>query len=627
MANRIYELERLITYHKALYYQGRTEISDHEYDNLETELKKLDPNNHALTLVGSAQSGNDKVAHHRKMLSLDKTYDFDELKKWMGSEEVYSTLKIDGTSCSLIYERGKLSLAKTRGDGKFGENITAKVTWIESIPKMINSKSDFLEIRGEIFARESDFFKLAEEMVAIEKERPSSQRNIVAGLISRKENLELCRYLSFMPFDLEGEVSVKTEVEKNGLLKSYGFNPIDGMLHKNLTTLEDAVDEAKHFMAEGEFQIDGLVFSYNQISLHDELGETNHHPRYKMAFKFKGESKNTKIKEIVWSVSRNGILTPVANVEKIELSGAMISKVTLHNYGLVKQYNLKRDDEIEIIRSGEVIPKFLSVVKESKNIFTVPEFCPVCESKTEVRDIRLLCSNEKCPGKVKEEILNFIQKIGIDDLSSKRLDEMLRLGLVRDITDLYKITPEDFLKLDNFQDKLANKLYDSIQVSKSVDIKIFVSALGIKGGAYNKCSKVVDAGFDTIKKLKDLTLVDLLSVDSFADKSATDFLSSFKSKHGLINKLVSVGFTFSAKKKNSKISGKKICITGSLSEKRSVIEQMIRDAGGVVVSSVSKNTDILLTNDSSSGSSKAQKALELGVEIVCEEKLIKLLNQ
>lgn len=623
--SRIQKLESEIIKHKALYYQGRPEISDSEYDKLEDELKKLDPKNPTLNIVGTTTSASDKIKHDKKMLSLEKTYVLEDLVMWMGKEEILSTMKLDGISCSLIYQDGDLYLAKTRGDGTFGENITKKVMWISNVPKFITNKNK-IEIRGELFCDEESFFKLSKEMTDIGLEKPTSQRNIVAGLMGRKDNLELCRYIKFMAFDYISDEPIKTEEEKFKMLKKHEFLLPDYEIHTTKKSLEDVIDNARTFMSEGDYQIDGLVFTYNRMSLHEELGETSHHPRYKMAFKFQGESKTTTLKEISWSVSRNGILTPVGEVEPVELSGAMISRVTLHNYGMVAANNLKSGDVIEIIRSGEVIPKFLSVVTPSKEKFVIPDHCPSCDSKVEVVDIRLYCRNENCPGKNKEIILNFIQKIGIEDLSGKRLEELINAKLVKAIPDLYRLEASDLMKLDKVKDKLSNKLIESIQKTKTVDLITFLSALGITGGAFNKCEKVVRGGFDSISKIKNLSLEQLMKVESFAEKSATEFLSSLREKHGLIDELVELGFEFTVEEtRETEITGKKICITGALSEKRPVVEDKIREGGGIVVSSVSKNTDILVTNETDPSSSKYKKALELKIKIITEAELLKLL--
>ncbi|TDJ07937.1 MAG: DNA ligase (NAD(+)) LigA [Deltaproteobacteria bacterium] len=625
---RIKELEELILHHKIIYYHGKPEISDAKYDQLEDELKKLDPENKVLKVVGSTDLSKGKVKHERKMLSLEKTYEEKGLKSWMKDREVVSTFKLDGVACSLIYEKGTLTLAKTRGDGIHGENITPKILWIPNVPNKLDNQEK-LEIRGEVYCTEADFFHLSNEMVSMGLDKPTSQRNIVAGLMGRKENLELCRFLEFQAFDylVDGR-PLKTEMEKFTLLKKFGLQIAEVELHKDFSSVKAAIKRAENFMSTGEYQIDGLVFSFNDLDLHDRLGHTAHHPRYKIAFKFQGEAAITKIKDISWSISRNGYLTPVANVEPVELSGAKISRVTLHNYGMVAQHDLKTGDQIEIVRSGEVIPKFLEVKKASKNKLEIPTKCPSCNAKTVIDDIRLLCSNQDCPGRNKESILNFIQKIGIDDLSSKRLDELLGAGLVKKIPDLYRLKKEQLTKLDKVKDKLASKLINTIDESKKVDLTTFLSSLGITGGAYNKCEKVVSQGHNTIAKVKKLTVDKLMEIESFAEKSSMDFLSSLTAKFPLIDELTSLGFKFSkVAKENTSLSGKKICITGSLTEKRSIIEGRIREAGGIVVSSVSSGTDYLLTNDTNSNSSKFVKAKKLNISIVSEKKLASLLKE
>ncbi len=624
--NHIKNLEEKILKNKALYYQGRPEISDAEFDKLEDELKKIDPNNFALKIVGTTSSASDKVKHDKKMLSLEKTYKLDELINWMGKEEILSTMKLDGVSCSLVYNLGKLIQAKTRGDGTYGENILPKIMWISDIPKLITNKNK-IEIRGELFCNEENFFHLSKEMISLGLGKPTSQRNIVAGLMGRKDNLEFCRFIKFMAFDYISNEKISKEEEKFQRLRENHFLIPEIEVHTDVKTIERTIKNAQEFMSEGDFQIDGLVFTYNKLTHHEEMGETSHHPRYKMAFKFQGESKITILNSISWSVSRNGILTPVGEVEPVELSGAMIGRVTLHNYGLVLQNNLKIGDEIEIIRSGEVIPKFLSVVKSSNNDFVIPSFCPSCNEKIEIEDIRIFCRNPICPGKNKEIILNFIQKIGIEDLSGKRLDELINSKLVTSISDIYRLKTEDFMSIDKVKEKLSAKIIESIEKTKTNNLIVFLSALGISGGAFNKCEKIVRSGFDSIEKINNLSIEELMKVESFAEKSATDFINSLNEKKKLISELMELGFVLSVDlTRKTEITGKKICITGALTEKRSVIEDKIREGGGIVVSSVSKNTDVLVTNESDATSSKFKKAIELKIEIISEENLLNLLQ-
>jgi DNA ligase (NAD+) len=624
---RIRELEKLITHHKSLYYQGHAEISDEAYDALEAELKKIDPKNTVLELIGSPiDSSSEKVAHQKKMLSLEKTYLEEDLAKFLEQGKLVSVFKIDGSSCSLIYEKGRLVMAKTRGDGSQGENITRKVAYISDIPKKLTRAID-IEIRGEIFCRAHAFHAISTEMERQKLERPTSQRNIVAGLLGRKEHITFSKHLSFQAFDTIG-VKYQAESEKLKDLSSLGFEVPEWQLHSNANSIKKRIDEAKSFMTEGDYLIDGLVFILDDQKLHEELGETSHHPRYKLAFKFQGESKVTTINSITWQVSRNGRLTPVAEVEPTELSGALISRVTLHNMGVVKDFSLKSGDQIEIVRSGEVIPKFLSVKMSKPGKPSLPENCPSCEAKLLQEDIWLLCTNDECPGKRLESILHWIRQANIEDLSEKRLQEMINRDFVKDIPDLYRITVMDLLTFDKVKEKLAQKLFDNIQKTKRIDLAVFMSALGVEGVSTTKAEKIVAHGHNSLEKLMALDVVTLSSIDGFAEKSATDIVRSIQEKKKLIKELIKLEFEIIVPEviDGGVLEGKKICITGTLSAPRSEIEKQIKKNGGIVVGSVSKNTDYLLTNDTDPSSSKYKKALEIGTPVLSEAAFFKLIE-
>lgn len=635
----ITHLENEIIRHKVLYYKGDPLITDTEYDALEEELKELSPDSYVLKMVGSnAQMSLKKVAHKTKMLSLAKTYDVNDLKKWIGEYEVVATHKIDGVSCSLIYENNKLVMAKTRGNGSLGEDISVHIKWIPDIPKSIEYKElSSFEVRGELYCHQDNFQKLSEEMFELGLERPTSMRNIVAGLVGRKDSLELLRYINFFSFSLLPLTDdffndeLQTEWDKIQMLSKLGFNNPYCQLLKETSSVEKEIEYLKESIEKGKILIDGLVFTINDLKVHEELGETAHHPRYKMAFKLLGEEKETEIEEIIWSVSRNGVLTPVANVKPVVLSGAKISRVTLHNFGMVKEHQLKKGDMIRITRSGEVIPKFLSVVKSSANSFHFPKECPTCHQEVVENDIRLICTNDQCAGREKENILYFIRKMEMADLSSKRLEGFIEANLVSKIPDLFDIKREDLLNLEKIKDKLANKIIMSIQNSiQDADLVRFLTALGITGGASNKIAKIIDSGVDSLDKFLKLTIEELMKVDSFAEKSATEFIHSFQSKKELIKELKSKGLTIKkivVDSSNKKLlNGQKFCITGTLSMKRSDIEKMIKENGGQVVGSVSTKTHYLLTNDTDSSSSKFKKAQKLNIPIINEEKFLKLIK-
>lgn len=627
--SRIQQLEKLILHHKERYYTGKSEISDEKYDKLESELKRLDPQNPVLHLVGYKQIDPiSKAGHQKKMLSLDKTYEESDLEKWIGKEEVVSVFKIDGSSCSLVYEDGHLLLAKTRGDGSVGENITRKAIFIPDIPKSVKGLENF-EVRGEVYCEESQFFHLSEEMKGLGLDAPTSQRNIVAGLLGRKENIQLCRFLSFKAFDLIANEKFKKEHEKLDLLKSLGFTTPEYQIHKGTKLLSSTIKEAKDFMSAGDYLIDGLVFIYDDLKIHNELGETSHHPRYKIAFKFAGDTKITTINEIEWGVSRNGTLTPVALVAPVELSGAMIGRVTLHNFGLAKNFELKSGDKIEIIRSGEVIPKFLGVSERAPGKFIYPKRCPSCESELKIEDIWLLCENDRCPSKVKEEILNYIHKVGIEDLSDKRLEELINKGLVETIPDLYRLSEQDFLILDKVKEKLASKMFENISKTKEQTLTQFISAIGVEGVSTAKSEKIIAQGYNTIDKILELTPEKMVAIEGFAEKSSNEIVKSLKRKESLIRELLEVGIKLKTDEINSgegPLAGLKFCITGELTSPRAEFEKLIKKNGGVMVSSVSKNTSYLITNETDGSSSKFVKAKDLAIPIITENKLLKMIE-
>ncbi len=624
--DKIRELEGKIKYHKTLYYQGNPEISDLRYDKYEKELRKLDPKNKILKEIYSTKIGSKKIRHSKKMLSLDKTYELSDLEKWIKGIPVVSTYKIDGVSCSLIYINGKLDIAKTRGDGKVGEDITDKIIWVD-IPSRVEDYKDF-EVRGELFCYEKNFCKLSETMEKIGLEKPSSPRNIVSGLISRKDEKHLCGFITFKAFDLiSDEIPIKKELDKYDILKSMKFDIPEYKYHSKIESIEKLVKEGEQFLSKGEYDIDGIVFTYNSLEYHNELGETTHHPRYKIAFKYKGETAESKILNIEWNVSRNGILTPVGIINPINLSGAKISRVTLHNYGIVKQQGFRKNDMIKIIRSGEVIPKFLEVTKKSKeNAFHIPDRCPSCKKKIRIIDIRLICNNKKCVERVKKSVLNFIQKTGMKNLNEKRIDALIDANIVNNVEDIFNLTKDKLFKIDKIKEKTANNILEGIDNIRKIDFATFLSAFGIKGLGLSKCEKIVHSGYNNISKLKLLTSEKLSKIEGFASKSSEDVVQSLKLNIKIIEKLAKEEFKFTTLLSKNTLYNKNFCITGKLSVNRSDIEKIIKNNGGKIVSSVSHKTDYLLAN-SKIDSSKYKKAIELKITVINEENLMKLISK
>jgi len=628
-SDRVHWLAAEIMRHKQLYYAGKPEISDLDYDKLEDELKGMAPDHPVLRVVGAVnlESGNPKVIHDVPMLSLDKTYDTKALLKWAEGHDIVGTLKVDGTSMSLVYRNGNFSLAKTRGNGREGEDVTAKLKWVADAIPSISESRDF-EVRGELYCSESNFLKLADEMVALGLERPTSPRNIVAGILGRKVHGELARFFNFFAFDVIGLDGFKTEIQKIEWLTHRGYRMPEPKLLKSSRDIESYLTHVRELMEEDEVGCDGAVFSYNSLELHEELGATSHHPRFKLSFKWQGATARSKIVRIEWATSRLGIVTPVAVIDPVELSGATITNITLHNASHVRAYNLKPGDLIELVRSGEVIPKFLSVVASASGASQLPKICPSCHSALVADDVRVKCVNyESCPAQRAGAILNWIRAVGIDDLSDKRLQIMIDTGLVESIPDLYKLSVEKLLTLPATKEKMAQKLFDNIQETKSMPLAMFLNGLGIEGAGQTTWEKLLEF-FPSLEKILDAKVEQVVAIDGFAEKSSQQIVVGLHRSKSLIKKLLAVGVSPSIPMvtTDGPLSGRILVITGALSRPRKEVEDLIKEAGGRTGSSVSKTTSVLVTNETDSNSSKMVKAKALGIEVWSEAKLYSALG-
>lgn len=633
-ARRVATLADEILKHKDLYYKGKPEISDAAYDKLEDELLTLAPDHPVLSIVGTAVSSDmPKVKHKQPMLSLNKTYDPAELARWADGEITVGTVKVDGVSISLVYQDGKLALAKTRGNGVVGEDVTAKVRWISDAMPHVDAEGE-VEIRGEIYCTESQFLKLGAHMEQLGLDRPTSPRNIVAGLLGRKTHVELARHFNLFAFnvvELDGELGFKTETEQMTWLAKQGFR----LPYPKTLESEDEVlgylDYVRELIENDEVLIDGAVFSYDVLARQRALGNTSHHPRYKMSFKWQGETAESVVQRVHWDTSRLGIVTPVAVIEPVFLSGAEITNVTLHNAAHVQAFNLKAGDRIEIVRSGEVIPKFLQVVKAAKGEFVWPTKCPVCKAKLEFDDVRLKCPNTlACPAQQSGAVLNWIRMAEIDELSDKRLAPLMDQGLVKTAADLYRLDVEDFFKIPQTKEKMASKLHQNIKASRTLPLARFLAGLGIEGAGLTTWEKLLEE-FPTLKAIRGAAEADIVAVNGFAEKTAAQIVTGLAARADLIDDLLDAGVKptppEAVANKDGPLSGKILVITGALSKPRAEVEKAIKAAGGKTGSSVSKTTFAVVTDDPDSGSSKMKKAKELGIKTWSEQDLWKALGK
>jgi DNA ligase (NAD+) len=625
-------LAEQILAHKKLYYAGRPAISDAAYDKIEEKLKNLSPNHPVLSFVGAeVNADSEKVTHAEPMLSLQKTYEVTDLYRWAEGHEVVGTLKVDGVSMSLVFDKGKLVMAKTRGNGVVGENVTGKIRWVSDVMPEIPSLGR-IEIRGEIYCTEENFLRLTEAMLELGLDRPVSPRNIVAGQLGRKSHADLVRFFQFFAFsvvDYDSVLGLKTETDAFKVLSDWGFNLPQPKILTNAVEIDDYLQDVKKVMENDNIPIDGAVFSYNRLAVQQELGNTAHHPRFKMSFKWQGVTAESVIKELTWATSRLGIVTPVAVIEPVNLSGAQITNITLHNAAHVQAFNLKIGDRIEIVRSGEVIPKFLQVISPGEGTYQWPTLCPSCGGALVFDDVRLKCVNiSTCAAQVSGVILNWIRCAEIDDLSEKRLVPLVEKGLVKTMADLYRLKLDDFYVIPQTKEKMATKLYANIQKSRKLPLAAFLNGLGIEGAGQTTWEKLLEV-FPTLDDLFKAKASDIVEVEGFAEKTANQIVQGLIARKALIKDLLSAGVDPNVVEHhaneggNKPLAGKSLVLTGAFSLPRSEVEKAIKSAGGKTASAVSKTTFVVVTDDPTSNSSKMKKARDLGVLVWSEEDLWK----
>jgi DNA ligase (NAD+) len=646
--SRVSQLAQLLIEYRRKYYQGSPLISDEEYDRLEDELRRLDPAHSLLQEVGTTAPAriSTKASHHTPMLSLNKTYALSELLSWAAGQPLIGTLKIDGVSLSLVYEKGHLIAAKTRGNGVIGEEVSDKVQWISDCVRRLEEPESHAaerdlyagcEVRGELYCSQGQFAHLLVEMQRLGLPVASSPRNIVAGILGRKQHQELARFFNFFAFDLltlpgAAPLPFATEEEKLVFLRRSGFHLPGYARVENADEISEFLTGVQEKIAAADLGIDGAVFIINSLALQAAQGVTSHHPRYKLAFKWQGDTAETRIVALHWNTSRFGVVTPVAIVEPVTLSGATITNVSLHNAAYVKNLELRVGDRIKIVRSGEVIPKFLEKLSPGLGEVVVPTHCPSCQTPLVFDEVRVLCPNETgCPAQQIGRILNWIAAVGIDDLSEKRLGELIAAGLVARIVDLYSLRKEDLLKIPLVKEKMATKLHAAIAQSTSISLVAFLQGIGIKGIGKRGWEDLL-AVYPRLEDLQKLSAEEICTIHGFAAKSAQQIVDGLRENRATIAELLAVGVR--PREESGKVAGgtlpwtgKTFAITGGFSRNRKELEAEIIRWGGKVSSSVSGKTFALVIADPQSTSEKAVSARTLGIPLWSESHLMAQLDQ
>ena len=625
-------------------------ISDKEWDALYDQLKALEAetgvvlDNSPTQKVGGDPLGKfEKVTHYRKLMSLDKAQSFGEIEEWnernqklIAYKPEYSVEhKFDGLSLALTYRNGKLEIGATRGNGEVGENVTEQVKTIRTIPLTIDYKG-LVVVQGEGIMKLSEL----EKYNKTHDEKLKNARNAAAGAIRNLDPKETkARNLDFFAYNInyiEGKNFASQEEEHQFLIDN-GFmvDPLFKIVH-SMQEVKGLIDKVAKEKSSYDFLIDGMVIKINNLKIREELGETLKYPRGMIAYKFEALEVSTLLKNVLWQVSRMGRVTPVADLEPVELAGATISRATLNNFDDISRKKLKIGARVFIRRSNEVIPEVLGIAEDLPGSREIekPTVCPVCGASLLLDNIDIYCPNHfGCSKQIIERLSHFSSRHAMDivGFSIKTIEQLYHKFGFNKFSDIYGLTAEQLYILDAFKDKKVNNVLQSIENSKNPELYRFIFALGIDNIGI-KTAKQLASHFKTFDAFRNSTEEELVSLPDISNIIANGICTYFKTEANKIEieNLFNAGVKPQTANKqavsaSSFFAGKKVVLTGALSFSRTEATKMLEEAGAEVVSSVSKNTDYVVAGDDAG--SKLQKATALGIEILNEQQFLENLKK
>ena len=648
---RAEELSRLLKYHNKKYYiDDAPEIEDFEYDRMIRELENLEKEYPQLlkedsptqTVGGAANRLFTEVVHSVKMESLQDVFNFEELKTFGEKIDLNRTKfsvepKIDGLSVSLEYKDGLFFRGSTRGDGIVGENVTANLMQIKSIPKAIKFDGE-LEVRGEVYMPRASFLKLLERQELMGEAPAKNPRNAAAGSLRQKNpKITKERELSIFIFNIQRVTGreFSSHIETLDFLKSLGFNTLP--FYTKCNNIEEVIAEINRIgdnRGDLEFDIDGAVVKVDNLSYREELGSTSKFPKWAVAFKYPPEEKETVLKEIEIGVGRTGALTPTAVFDTITLAGTSVSRATLHNEDFITTKGIGIGDTIVVRKAGDIIPEVLSVSKhcDGSEVYKMPHICPSCGSPVfrEEGEAVIRCTNADCPAQLLRHLIHFTSRdaMDIEGLGPAVLEQLLNAGLISNIVDLYSLDYDAVESLERTGKKSVENLKNAIEKSKSQDLSKLIFALGIRHiGA--KAGALMAEHFGDIDAILNATVEDFEAIEGFGSilaKSAAEFFSLSDTKK-MIESLKEKGLNMKSLKRveDSRFKGLTFVLTGTLPTlKRSEAGEIIESFGGKTSSSVSKKTDYVLAGEEAG--SKLTKAESLGIKIITEEEFLEMIK-
>ena len=637
------------------YVDDNPSITDQEYDDYYNELLKLEEkypdlkrsDSPTLRVGGKVVDKFEKVTHESPMLSFDDIFNEDEIvlfderiKKTCPNATYTLEPKMDGLSGSLLYEKGVLKRAATRGDGLIGENITHNVETIKSVPLRLNKELD-IEVRGEIYMSKASFEKCNKEKEKRGENLFANPRNAAAGSVRQLDSkIAAKRNLDFMAYFIPNpdKYGIKTQGESLAFLKELGFKTnynLNG-LAKNINDIINYIDDLGSKRSNLPFEIDGVVLKVNSLEDESKLGFTERVPRWGIAYKFPAEEVLTTLKEIKFTVGRTGKITPNALFSPVHVAGSVISKATLHNEDYCLDKDVRVGDVISIRKAGDVIPEVVEVKKERRTGKEVPfkmiENCPMCASKLVKEDANYFCKNDLCPARKMEGLIHFASRntMNIDGLGERIIEDFYNMGFIKSISDIYLLSnhKEDLIELEGFGEKSVNNLLESIENSKNNSLEKVLFALGIRHVG-KKTAKILAKRYKNIDNIINVNIDELTNVNDIGEIIAKSVKTYFDDPLNLklIEDLKKLGLNFEYKNDSSDdtLSGMTFVLTGTLEKyKREELTKILEDKGAKVTSSVTKKTTGVIVGDKPG--SKYDKALKLGVKIYNEEDVLNIIK-
>lgn len=662
---RIKELKELIEKYSYYYYTlNESLISDVEFDKLLKELEDLEKANPQYTMfdsptnqVGSSLKNTkfSKIVHKEKMLSLSNSYNIGEIEDFIGRVDkllenrkkpsYVLEVKLDGLSISITYKDGKLVQGVTRGDGVVGEDVTENILQIQSIPKFLKEKID-IEVRGEIVLPISKFLEINEKRLVSGEEIFANPRNAASGTLRQldpeivKERGLDCYFYFVVGGDKYG---IKTHKEAFDFIEKIGLKTtgIDEVLTK-VEEIDKRIEYWKDAREKLDYETDGMVLKVNEIEYWNILGNTTKSPRWAIAYKFPAKQVSTKLLDITWQVGRTGKVTPVAELEEVEVSGSRVKRASLHNFDEIIRKDIKIGDKVFIEKAAEIIPQVVKPIKElrtgEEKEVEAPKVCPICGTYLEKEEglVDLKCLNPQCPAKIQGKFEYFVSRDGMNivGLGQKIVERFLELGYLKDITDIYKLSEhkEEMENLEKMGKKSVENLLASIEESKKRDYSKVLYSLGIPEVGKFMANLLADES-QNIDKLIMMSKDELLLINGIGEKVADSIINFFASEENLemIEKLKGFGLNFSSEKESkvekNVFEGKTFLVTGKLIKfTRNEIKEEIEKFGGKNLSAVSKNLDYLIVGEKAG--SKLTKAQEVGtIKIITEDEFFNIVNE